>query len=313
MGTLLRLAVAAATVPLALSSPTTGRPAPGRPGSDAIYRSSVEKALERARDELERSLELYVDHSSWEDPWIVERAPFRVRSTSNWRFTDDTARNLGTMVEHFEALLERPFPRDEIRDVFIFPDIGTYNDFGSPYAHHTSILGAFYADQHPERPIAACDTGNWVWNGRNLTHGALHMYLARVAPRALPVWFEEGLASYFAYYYWENKQGVEEWERMLVDGRVIPLERLLSADLSQYTNRPDDWFVELAMFFTYMIHYCPETATSLDDVREGSFVDYLRKAVRGERLTRHPVHRILTNDLEFLEPVFLEFQFPKHE
>ncbi|MFT7479987.1 MAG: hypothetical protein ACI80N_003294, partial [Gammaproteobacteria bacterium] len=307
---LLRLAVVATTVPFAVSSPC---PVAGnRSGVDAFYRSSVDKALERARADLQQSITLHQDHSSWSDPWVVQQGPFVVRSTASWFFSDQAARNLDTMVGHFEALLDRPFPRDENRNVFVFPDIDGYNSFGGNYGIHSSILGSFYAGQDPQRPIVSYYHNNPTQVGMWLTHSASHMYVTRLAARELPAWMDEGLASYFAYYFWAYSYGIDELARLAANGNLTSLSELLGARFESYTTaNSHERFVQLGLLFAYLIHHYEPSTSPLDEVREGSFVEYLQKAMRGERLTRHPMHALIENPSAELEPAFRAFSFPR--
>lgn len=303
-------ALSGASIRAANATLTSERPR----GSDEIYRRSVEKALDRAREELEGSLQLFVDHSRWEDPWIVEAGSFRVRSTENWLFANQAALNLQTMLGHFEELLDQPFPQDEVRNVYVFPDRDGYNDFGGGHGYHSSIYGSFYADTDAAQPIASYYHPNATLSGMWLTHAAGHMYISRLAARELPTWMEEGLASYFAYWFWAYDYGVEELARLQENGRFVPLPRLLGTDLDNYPpEEAEGRFLELGMLFAYLIHHCEETKSPLNPVREGSFVEYLRKAIRGERLTRHPFHEILNGALPELDQDFRAFEFPRYE
>jgi len=307
---ILRMAVVASTVPFALSSPT---PAAGnRSAVDGYYRSSVDKALERVREELAQSVTLYKDHSSWSDPWVVQHGPFVVRSTASWFFSDQAARNLETMLGHFEALLDRPFPTNENRNVFVFPDIDGYNSFGDRYGFHSSILGSFYASQDPQRPIASYYHENPTQVGMWLTHAASHMYVTRLAARELPLWMDEGLASYFAYYHWAYPYGVDELARLAAAGSLTDLDDLFGAIIDTYTaTNSHERFVQLGLLMAFLIHHYEPSSSPLDPVRPGSFVEYLRKAMRGERLTRHPMHALVQDPMTELQPAFRAFSFPR--
>lgn len=285
-------------------------PAPA--GDDSAYRRVVTRALERAQTELVAGMNFEVDHSRWEDPWVVRTAHYEVRATRSYLQTVRYAKDLEYMRGEFVKLLGEGQPQSKPLPVWILPNMSDYNRFGNENgAEHSSLLGAFYSFQHPERPVVSYQNGNATLLGMWLTHAALHQFLEQSFGTQRTLWVDEGLASYFALY-WDWAFGARELERIERGPTFIGLERLVSDPLPVYALNPDDRFLELGMLFRFLRDECEATRTGASgDPTTGPFQEFLRAAVRGEDVDATEFVQTLEDAAELLESDFKAFVFPQ--
>ena len=275
-----------------------------------LFRLAVERALGRAQADLLRTIDLWVDHSRWEDPWVIETEHYQVRTTHS-RFTAaDVGKNLEFMHGEFSKLLGGPAAPARKFRVWIFPDLTAYNEFGQDNgAEHSSMYGAFYSSTHAELPVATYFTPNRTLLGMWVTHGAVHQYLEQSYSSTLPLWISEGLASYFALY-WDWAFGARELKRIVSSSSYVPLERLMRDPIQGYVGSSDTRFIELGMFFHYLLSFREETRTStVPDEDKGPFRDFLRAVVRGQDVSGSPVARMFGVELARIEEDFKSFDF----
>jgi hypothetical protein len=298
-----------ALVSLALAlAPAAPLQRPARSGQEA-YRRVVASALARAQAALASSVSLDVDHSRWEDPWVVTSANFEVRTTHSYVQAFELAKNLEFLRSEFVRLLGEGRKPSGPAHIWVFPTMGEYNTFGGPYGEHSSILGSFFATDQAELPVATFYDGNWTQLGMWVTHSALHQHLAREFGRTPETWIDEGLASYFALA-WDWKYGASQFAELAKARRLIPLERLLSDPIQAYVQRPHERFIELGMLFRYLLEVCEATKDDpSSDPPRGPFRDFLRAAVRGEPLAQSEFAGILASDADVLEEDFRAFDF----
>ncbi len=292
---------------LTLALLTTSLAAP--PSGTEIGDRVLEAALVRAQEELIQGLELWEDHSSWEDPWIVTSDNFEVRTVASHFLAADIARGMETMLTHFQELLETDYLPDPPIPIWIYPDLVAYNELGNQYgAEHSSILGAFYADQHPQRPVGTYEVPNLVLQRMWVTHAVIHRLLDDAFTSTPDTYLDEGLASYFSLF-WDWAYGAREHDRLARTsaGRFIPLTELLEDPIASYTDRPHDRFMELGMWFAYLLHYREET--SLEGSGEASFSLFLQAAVRGDRTRGLGFPAFFDERREELEEDYRAFDF----
>ena len=123
-----------------------------------------------------------------------------------------------------------------------------------------------------------------------------------------PVVVSEGLASYFSLF-WDWSYGSRELKRLLASG-FIPLERLVREPIGAYVNGAQDRFMELGMFFHYLLNYREDTKTVANEQGEvGPMRDMLRAMFRGQVATALPAYRTLNQDLAKVEADFKAFDF----
>ena len=252
--------------------------------SMARQRRVLEAAVERRSRFLER-IDLWEDHSSWDDPWIVTTDHYEVRTTDSFGLARRVADGLETMHGHFRDLLGGEVSGPP-QPVWILPTMGGYNTFGDDIGDdHSSILGAFYATGHPEQPLLTYFIPNETQLMMWLTHAATHQYLASAFRREPQPFLAEGLASYFSLF-WDWRYGAREHQRLKRENGFRPLETLMNDDVPAYRDAPHDRFIQLGMLFNYLLHYCEPTRRGAEgEEPEASFANYLRAAVRGQDLS----------------------------
>jgi hypothetical protein len=281
-------------------------------GTKDLYARVVSRAVERTQKELLSGIDFEVDHSRWEDPWVVRTAHFELRTTHSYAQAAELGRSLEFLRERWVELLGEGQASAAPQRIWVFPTIGDYNRFGNEVgAEHSSLLGCFYADQHPEQPVATYQNGNPTLLGMWVTHGALHQFLAQsFGPQRL-TWVDEGLAAYFALF-WDWSYGAEQLERIERGSSYVPLARLLADPIQAYANRPDDRFIQLGMLFYFLLDACEATKNgATGDPTTGPFQEFLRAAVRGQDVDDSEFLQTIEEATELLEQDFKDFDFAK--
>jgi hypothetical protein len=274
--------------------------------------AALDRALSHVQAELARDVDLWEDHSTWENAWSVRTDHFHVRTTKSRGEADNLARGLEVMLGHFQRTLATDFAPAEPIPVWVFPDVTAYNTFGEQHgADHSSFYGAFFAPGHPERPVVAAPHENPLYVRMMVTHAVTHAWVAQAFPGATPpLWVDEGLAAYFAAY-WHYDWAVSELERIRAGDSFVPLRQLLSGTIETYRDRTHERLTELAMLFYYLLRYREETRTTLPhEEPRAAFRDYLLAALRGRPLPDGPAKDVLA-DPAALDAALREFQFPR--
>lgn len=289
--------------------------------AEDVYLRVVEGALGRMHRHIEKSAQLWEDHSTWDKAWEVRSEHYIVKTTRSYAFGRDIGQGLDVMSGHFRNLIKPGFVIDTPFKIFVFPDLAAYNALGQaegndPFATHSSIYGSFFSASHAERPVACLQHANHVLVNMWVTHSAVHQFLNRAFPGfQVPIWVDEGLAGYFSLY-WDWEFGKSEFERLKGLGRLIPLQRLLQARIQNYVGpgQADDRFLQLGMLFNYLLHYRGDTKSTPDanGVYQGPFADYLRRVLNGAGITvlmTHPVQRVLFGQTRKLQADFYACKF----
>jgi hypothetical protein len=283
--------------------------APQAAGQGGLYGTVVTRALGRAQAQLAASTKFEVDHSRWEDPWIVRTEHYEVRTTRSYAQAASLAKSLEFMRVEFEKLLGPAPAREGRHAVWIMPDLAAYNQKGESAGDHSSLLGSFHAVEFPERPVVALQSRNATELGMWVTHSATHQYVASAFGERAPTWVAEGLASYFALY-WDWNYGAEELARQAKAGRLLPLERLFAEPLPAYRADPHVRFLQLGMLFHFLLNSCEATRNgATGDPETGPFREFLRLAVRGEDTRRTDFAESLEGTLDLLQAEFEEHEF----
>ena len=287
----------------------TPLPGPPDPPPVARYRRVIERSLERRGNSLE-SIDLWVDHSTWENAWEVESRHYSVRTTASRALAKNVADGLEAMFEHFGSILGSSYDPSTKVPVWIFPTLAEYNNFGDNHgAEHSSLLGAFWASGHPEQPIVCYYDPNQTLLLMWLTHAASHQYVQAAFGQTPPTFVDEGLASYFSLY-WDLSYGGREHQR-LRDRSYTDLEDLINEGLGNYRPDSHSRFMQLGMLFNYLLHYREETALVDDGEQpEASFADYLRALVRGDS-TNGLGFEIYMELIDAVDADFRNFDFPQ--
>ncbi len=297
-------------IALALSALATS--APGDAEKE-LYERAKAKALERAQAELLESLDLWVDHSRWEDPWVVESAHYSVRGTKSHAMVAKAAQDLEYLFGEFQRVLGTEYAPAQRFQVWIFPTLADYNQFGNDANadEHSSMYAAFYAAQAPGSPVVACFNDHPTLLGMYITHGATHQFLESAFGTRMPVWIAEGLASYFALY-WDWSYGAQQLEGLIGGSGFVPLAQLTRATLPEYLAGAHDRFIELGMLFHYLLNLREDTKIGAGgDPTTGPFLEYVRAILRGRSVAQLDVAPLLAEDLDILEADFKAFEFAK--
>jgi hypothetical protein len=274
------------------------------------YDRVMATALERATKSLVEATDLWSDHATWENAWVVETEHYSVRTTASWYLANKIANDLEYMLGEFRSLLDTDFAPSEKFQVLIYPSLAQYNAAGQNAAEHSSFYGSYYASGDPGLPVYTYFTPNQASLGMWVTHAALHQFVEqafRVVPAA---WVSEGLATYFALF-WGWQWGADTLDVMKQRGRFISLRDLLGARLSGYTNNSDDRLIELGMLFKYLLHHREESRIPAEDGEssEAPFVDFLRRVVRGENGARTAFARWFSDEGQSIEDGLRTFEF----
>jgi len=292
----------------------TPPPAPQSVAESPVLRRVVRRALARTQARWTAKKDVWEDHSSWENAWVVRNDFVAVRMAgSRWRVAGIAA-GLDTMFQNFGTVLDSDYKPATPFVINIYPGLTEYNEFATSYgADHSSFYGSFYTSQVAERPVSSYAIANQVRLGMWVTHSAFHQYLDHAFSNTPPPWISEGLASFFEMY-WAYDWVLERYDQIRAAGNLIPLRDLLSANLAAYASRPEDRFIQLGVLFSYLIQHREDTKTIVSDdgERAAPFVDYVRAYLtRNASATRMPLHQLFRADIDQLERELLAFEFPR--
>lgn len=279
-----------------------------------LYGRVVKRSTERAQRALLATLNFEVDHSRFEDPWIVTTAHYELRATVSYAQTKKLAEGLEFVRGEFAKLLGEPkTPHGGRNKIWVLPSFGGYNAFGLQNGAevHSSVLGSYYFAGHAEQPVISYQNGNDVLLGMWITHSALHQYLEQNFGPQSQVWVDEGLASYFALF-WDWPYGAARLEELEKSRDYVPLERLLREPLEAYLSKPDPRFIELGMLFHFLLNSCEATKNgATGDPSSGPFQEFLRAAVRGQDVSDSEFTQTFEEASALLEQDFKAFDFAK--
>jgi hypothetical protein len=289
-------------------------PAPAsRLVSTDAYRRALRDAIERAQRNLERRLELFEDHSTWENAWVVTSPHYTVRNTTSRYFGVRTAEQLETDLAAFRETLLSDWTPSGTFHVYVFPTLEDYRAYSSENGlDHSAFYGSYYPRTVPELPVVTYQYPNRTQLQMWITHTAFHQFLDCAYDRSLPTWMGEGLASYFALrpnYRW----AAGEYHRHVERGTLIPLPELLATPLSGYTDRPGQRVLQLGLFFVFLFeHYEPtRTLRRGGEVWHAPLSEYLDALLTADDFEYHPLHRMMTEGLDAVAMDFAAFEFPR--
>jgi len=295
---------------LAAAAPR-GAPSPGD--------EMLDRLLERSQAQLEAAAVVLADHSSWDDAWEITTRDYAVRTSMNWYLGKRLGDDLEAMLGFFRELGRTEWRPPNRMRVFLFPSLADYNAFGNAFGEHSSMLGSFWASDHPERPVALYFDPNPFWVSTWATHSAFHQFAGQAFPSTPPLWVDEGLASYFAHFYWDPAWGADEFRRVVDGGLFLPLRQLMREPISAYVTPPGSTvdeahrrFVELGALFAYLLNHREDTRTQYNAdgiVLLSPAADYVADLLRGRDVSDHPVHELFTVRLDELEADLRAFRF----
>lgn len=232
-------------------------------GTAAVTAQSPSDALERAIDRADQAvhrIEVWHDHSTFDDPWRAETAHYEVRTTRDYASARDLAEALEQMLPKYRDTLGLEVPPGPRMVVMLFDDVASYNAFGKDNgAEHSSFYGSFYAANHPDRPVAVVWDANPTLLRIQATHGAVHQLLARVHPgAALPTWLDEGLAAYLSFF-WSYDWAVAELQRVSESEGFVPLSTLLADGVDKWAQHTHARMLEAGLLVDDLLRLDPRT------------------------------------------------------
>lgn len=295
-------AQAAGRAALGASSPSRAARA-----SSGLYEAALESSLRRLQGDLQNELELFALRSDWENPWSVASQAYEVRTTHSKTLGRNLARGLDQSLTNFEALLGTSYRPTQRFVILVHPTIADYNALGDDLGdEHSSFYGSFFTPGNPESAVAALYDPNWTRLSMWVTHGAFHQYASQALSANLPLWLEEGLASYFAGF-WDWEWTRQRFEDLRSRNALIPLNMLLPANTAGYVDRSDDRLLELCMLVHYLLNVREDTRTEYDEegnITRAPFRDYVRLLGSGGNFAQQPVHALITRRLDELQRDF---------
>lgn len=282
--------------------------APARP---TPYQRALVAATADAQQRIENGLSLWSDHSTWEQAWVGRTERFAVRTTSSYGAARDLAQGLEVMIGNLERTLGRTPAPTGVQNVYVFPDLAAYNQFGNQFGeHHSSFYGSFFAPRNDQRPVAALWSDNATLLRMQVTHSAVHQYLAAAYPgRTLPAWLDEGLAAHFAAW-WDYGWTLGEYERLRAAGELPPLPTLLQDGVAAYVGGTHARMTELAMLFYWLLRFREDTRTPDEAAAPAPFRDYVTALLEG-RPTDGMHCALLFADAAQLDEDLRAFTFPR--
>jgi hypothetical protein len=277
------------------------------------YAQALHGAIAAAQTRIERGLSLWEDHSTWDHAWQARSEHFVVRTTSSHGTAVDIANGLETMLGHFQDTLAIDHAPASPWNVFVLPDVASYNQFGEQHGeHHSSFYGSFHAAGHPEKPVAAIWVDNPLWLRMQITHSVVHQYLDSAFPgRARPTWLDEGLAAYFSIF-WDYSWALQEFEQLRDQQKLPGLPRLLRDGIDAYGPDMHARLMQLGMLFYWLLRYRDDTRTTSpgEQPQRAPFRDYVRALLEGRPTDGLPC-AALFNDPEALDRELRAFAFPR--
>ena len=298
----------------AAALPVRGQNGNGDPVTKTPPRA-VDRAVQRTHQRLAEKLDIWEDHSTFENAWLVKSEHFVVRTTVSHGLARDLASGLETMLGHFRTVLGIDFVPPAPLTVFVFPDRAAYNAFGEQHGeHHSSFYGSFHATGHPDQPVAVEWNRNPTLLRMHVTHSVVHQYLHHAFPGTVgnrPAWIEEGLAAYFTSY-WNLAWTLQQYLRAKDDARLIALDKVLRDDIAAFATDTDARMLQLAVFFDWLLRLRDDTkSTPGEDGRmRGPFRDYLVAVLEGRDTGDLPFQQLLA-DREKLAAEFAAVEFPQ--
>lgn len=260
------------------------------------------------------AIDIHVE-KTWDAPWIATSENFEIRTLAGYGYGRDLALGLEARLADFNKTLGTDYVPRTRHKVLLFPDAAAYNNYSNSNNgdEHSSFYGSFYSPQ-PEQAVAALFHPNPLWTRMQVTHSAVHQWLAGAYPRTtIPDWIDEGLAAYITLN-WDYYYHLDQFEKLRADGRLLPLRQLLSENTAAYGDASGAHvrFVQLSMLFCYLVRFCDETRPA-DDGSAAPFRDYLQKVLAGESTEGTVVRELLTDPEKAaaFEREFLGYEFPR--
>lgn len=282
------------------------------PKSSGLERA-LDQAIRKVQREVRSATDFFEDHSTWETAWRCRAKHYEVRTTKSYGDGMDLARGLDEMLGHFQKTLGIDYVPTRPFQIWVFPDIATYNGFGDDNAgEHSSFYGSFWAKDHAQRPVATVWDDNRTLLRMHITHSAVHQFLGAAFPGTeIPAFIDEGLASYFTLY-WDYPWGLSELERMRKEKRLVSVRELVRGNVAAFGRRTHERMIRIGMLYFYLLRYREGTRTTLPNEAEqrAPFRDYLVAMLRGRNPRDLPAREELL-DFDALDRDMQNYAFPK--
>ena len=279
-------------------------------GASGLYSKVIGKAISREGGEIRDGVTIREDRSSWENAWEVRTKYFVVKTTHSRALGLDIGTSMDQMFVHFQELTDSDFEPSEPLQIYIFPTLAAYNKFGDDHgADHSSLYGSFYS--YSEGSVGTYYIENRPHLKMWITHSVVHQFLHRVFPRSLPLWVDEGLASYFSFY-WSWEYGAQKHKEIAESMRWVSLRRLMTTNIEDYKSNAHERFMQLGMLINYLLWHKEETKTVRDEdgrIVKEPFADYLRVLLNGGNASGLAIHKFLSTERVELEREFRAYRF----
>ena len=296
----------------AAAGSSTGRSSTGRLAGSNLQRA-LDRAIQKVHREVRSATDFFEDHSSWETAWRCRSKYYEVRTTKSHGDGMDLARGLDVMLGHFQSTLGIDYVPTRPFQIWVFPDIATYNGFGDDTAgEHSSFYGSFWANSHAQRPVATVWEDNRTLLRMHVTHSAVHQFLGAAFPGTeITAFVDEGLAAYFTLF-WDYPWGLSELERMRKEKRLVTVRELVRTNVGGYGRRTHERMIRLGMLYYYLLRYREDTRTTLpgEPEQQAPFRDYLVALLRGRNPRDLPARDTLL-DFDVIDKAMREYSFPK--
>ena len=271
---------------------------------DGAYEKLMDRVLAKAQAELQKTTKLHVVRP-WATAWTTTSKYYVVKTTESYAQAKALAKSFDQMAPLIQGLIKPDFTWPNPMPVWIVPDVANYNQIGTAGGAdaHSSNYASHFSQGSTGKPVVVLDQPNTQYVKILATHSLVHQFIDRAYPNSQArAWVQEGLCSYFSMY-WDWKWGASELARYKKAKALIPIRILLSRNVDSMGSKMDQHFIELGMFFNYMLHYREDTKSTIDGnkVQEGQFADYIRKTLAGKNIADHFIQKLIfrkTRDIE---------------
>lgn len=299
-----------------LALPLAGLPGTGAPPAEGPVEAVARQGLAAAMDELQSRALLSVERAPVRelfDAYVGTSQHYEVHSTKSRRLAFQFADELDTLVPRLQEILQTTYAPDAPMRVVIHPTDESYNRFGEGFDERSSVTGAFHASEGGTDLVAATDgVGNANLLRMYLAYGAAHQYRARAYPGLrLPIILDEGIAAYLALqlnpvltsFIWGEFSALRDDDNL--QRRWIPLRKLATNDLSDVIalERQNDPLFQLAYLVVFLRYYSQPT----QEQSIASFDGYMKQLIAGRGFSEHPIHKLLTEDIDELDLTLRRF------
>ncbi|MEM8713721.1 MAG: hypothetical protein AAGG01_22495 [Planctomycetota bacterium] len=303
------------TILAAILVQPSSEPVPALQAAGSSAEATLERAWERGFAKARANstdIGPKVDHSTFENPWIVRTKNYEVRMAGSRSRAAGLAEAAESMLKLYEGLAGQARKgRDPLR-IDVMPTNDLYRQYGDDHSDtRSSIFGGFFDPNNPGGAAAIEADRNAVLTRMYVTHATAQQFLYEVSGgRDLQAALTQGFGAYMQSF-WDYSYFVNQFEANRDAGRLLDLGELLSTPIDGFGDRAMIRLNQLAMTFVYLRVIKPETRSTMNGntlVEAGPFDEYVRKAIKGESLAGDLVFKLLSEDTAALQKEILEFR-----